>query len=58
MLNSYSKGDLYVKFAVWIPKKLNRHEKELVESMKDCEAFKPNPTKEEKSFFDKIKDLF
>ena len=58
VLNSYSKGDLYVKFAVWIPKKLNRHEKELVESMKDCEAFKPNPTKEEKSFFDKIKDLF
>ena len=58
VLNSYSKGDLYVKFAVWIPKKLNRHEKELVESMKDCEAFQPNPTKEEKSFFDKIKDLF
>ena len=51
-------GDLYVKFAVWIPKKLDREERAVIESLREKDAFKPNPTKEEKSFFDKIKDLF
>ena len=51
-------GDLYVKFAVWIPKKLNREEKEMIESLRNKESFKPNPSKEDKSFFDRLKDLF
>ena len=51
-------GDLYVKIAVWIPKKLNKDEKAIVESLRDKESFKPNPTKEDKSFFDRLKDLF
>lgn len=51
-------GDLYVKIAVWIPKKLSREEKEIVESLREKESFKPNPSREDKSFFDKIKDLF
>lgn len=57
-LNSYGTGDLYVKFAVWIPKKLNREEKALFESMKNNESFRPSPSKEDKSFFEKLKDLF
>ena len=51
-------GDMYVKIAVWIPKKLNKDEKEIVDSLRTKESFKPNPTKEDKSFFDKLKDLF
>ncbi len=51
-------GDLFVKFAVWIPKKLEKDEKALIESLKGKESFKPNPSKEDKSFFDKLKDLF
>ena len=51
-------GDLYVKFAVWIPKKLDKDEKSLIESLRNKDSFKPNPTKEDKSFFDKLKDLF
>lgn len=51
-------GDMYVKFAVWIPKRLNKDEKEIVESLRNKESFKPNPSKEDKSFFDKLKDLF
>ena len=58
-VNGYSgTGDLYVKIAVWIPKKLNKEEKAIVESLRDKEAFKPNPSKEDKSFFDRLKDLF
>ena len=51
-------GDLYVKIAVWIPKRLNKDEKAIVESLRDKESFKPNPSKEDKSFFDRLKDLF
>ena len=51
-------GDLYVKFAVWIPKKLDREDKAIIESLREKDAFKPNPTKEDRSFFDKLKDLF
>ena len=57
-LNGYGNGDMYVKIAVWIPKKLNKDEKAVFESMRNNESFKPNPSKEDKSFFDKIKDLF
>ncbi len=51
-------GDLYVKFAVWIPKKLDKEDKAVFESLRGKEAFQPNPSKEDKSFFDKIKGLF
>ena len=51
-------GDMYVKIGVWIPRKLNKDEKAVIESLKDNESFKPNPSKEDKSFFDRIKDLF
>ena len=51
-------GDLYVKFAVWIPKRLSKEDKAIIESLKNKESFKPNPTKEDKSFFDRLKDLF
>ena len=51
-------GDLYVKIAVWIPKKLDKEDKAVIESLRDKEAFKPNPTKEDRSFFEKLKDWF
>lgn len=57
-INGYGNGDMYIKFAVWIPKKLNKQEKELVESMNTMEGFEPKPTKEDKSFFDRLKDIF
>ena len=58
-VNGYNgTGDLYVKIGVWIPKKLNKDEKALIESLRDKESFKPNPTKEDKGFFERLKDLF
>ena len=57
-VNSYGTGDLYVKFAVWIPKKLTKEERALFESIRQNESLKPNPTKDDKSFFEKLKDLF
>ena len=51
-------GDLYVKIAVWIPKKLEKDDKAAVEALRGKSSFTPNPSKEDKSFFDKIKGLF
>ncbi|MDE6147489.1 MAG: molecular chaperone DnaJ, partial [Bacteroidales bacterium] len=51
-------GDLYVKLAVWIPKKLGKEEKAMMESMRAKDSFRPDPTKEDKRFFDKLKGLF
>ena len=47
-----------MKIIVWVPKKLNKEDKEIIESLKNRESFKPNPSKEDKSFFDRLKDLF
>ncbi len=58
-VNGYNgTGDLYVKLAVWIPKQLSKDEKAIIEGLRHSETFTPNPSKEEKSFFDKIKALF
>ena len=51
-------GDLYVKFAVWIPKKVDKDDKAILESLRGKGTFNPDPTKEDKSFFEKLKDLF
>ena len=51
-------GDLYVKVAVWIPKKLDKAEKEMIESMRGSNSFNPANSKEDKGLFDRLKDLF
>ena len=57
-LNSCGKGDLLVHVNVWTPKTLNREQKQFFERMLDDDNFQPNPTKSEKSFFEKVKDMF
>lgn len=57
-INGYGKGDLLVHVNVWTPQTLNKKQKEFFETMKDDENFSPNPEKNEKSFFEKVKDMF
>ncbi len=58
ILNGYGTGDMLVNVNVWIPKKFNKKEEELLQQLAQSDNFKPNPTAEEKSFFSKIKDYF
>lgn len=51
-------GDLYVKIQVWVPHKLSRQEKELLESIRSSSSFKPELTHEDKATFDKMKNIF
>ena len=57
-LNSYGAGDLLVHINVWTPKTLNREQKTFFEEMKNNENFVPSPEKGDKSFFEKVKDMF
>ena len=57
-VNGYGTGDMYVKLVVWIPKKLSREDKELMSRLASSENFKPNPTKEDRNFFDRLRDMF
>ena len=57
-LNGYSKGDLLVHVNIWTPKVLNKKQKEFFKEMLDDDNFKPNPKKSDKSFFEKVRDMF
>lgn len=57
-LQTYQRGDELIHVNVWIPKKFNDEEKKLLEKMRDLPNFQPNPGKEDKSFFERVKDIF
>jgi molecular chaperone DnaJ len=57
-VNSYSKGDLLVSVNVWIPKSLSRDETKILENLKNSSNFKPSPSKRDKGFFNKVKDIY
>ena len=57
-VNGYGRGDLLVSINVWIPKNLSREEKEMLTKLDKSPNFQPNPSKQERGFFDKMKDLF
>jgi molecular chaperone DnaJ len=57
-VNGYARGDLLVAINVWVPKSLTKEEKAILEQLKTMPNFQPNPTKQEKGFFNKMKDIF
>ncbi|OUR92221.1 molecular chaperone DnaJ [Flavobacteriales bacterium 34_180_T64] len=57
-INGYGRGDLLVHVNVWTPKTLNKQQKEFFENMKNDEHFVPKPEHGDKSFFEKVKDMF
>ncbi|HZH71439.1 MAG TPA: molecular chaperone DnaJ [Mariniphaga sp.] len=57
-VNGYGTGDLLVRIHVWIPKKLNPEEKKVLEKLMNSPTFQDGPSSSEKSFFEKMKDIF
>lgn len=57
-VNSYGNGDLLVHVNVWTPKTLNKEQKQFFENNLTNENFIPHPEKTDKSFFEKVKDMF
>lgn len=57
-VNGYGRGDLLVRVDVWIPKNYSKEEKKILETLQNSENFKPKPTAKDKSFFEKMKNMF
>jgi molecular chaperone DnaJ len=57
-LNSYGSGDLLVHINVWTPKTLSKEQRQFFEKSLTDDNFMPHPEKTDKSFFEKVKDMF
>ena len=57
-VNSYEKGDQLVHVNIWTPQNVNVDEKHMLEKMNHSNNFKPNPDKNQKNFFDKMREMF
>ncbi|MFA6276128.1 MAG: molecular chaperone DnaJ [Pedobacter sp.] len=57
-INSYHRGDEIIHVNIWTPKALSSEERAILESLRESPNFKPQPGKNDKSFFDKMKEYF
>ena len=57
-INSYERGDQLIHVNVWTPQNINAEEKAALEKLQDSPNFKPQPVKGEKSFFERVKEMF
>jgi len=57
-VNSYHRGDEIIHVNIWTPKALSSEERTVLEKLRESPNFKPQPGKNDKSFFDKMKEYF
>ncbi|MDR3245241.1 MAG: molecular chaperone DnaJ [Prevotellaceae bacterium] len=57
-INGYGTGDLLVYINLWTPQKLTKEEEKMMESFEKSDNFKPNPSKQDKNFFERLKNMF
>lgn len=57
-VEGYGHGDLLVHINVWTPKHVSAEHQAAFEKMQNDPDFVPNPGKGDKSFFDKVKEMF
>ena len=57
-VNSYEKGDQLVSINLWTPQTLSSEERAVLEKLSSSDNFKPHPDKNEKGFFDKMREMF
>lgn len=57
-VNAYHRGDEIIHVNLWTPKALSSEERETLERLKESPNFKPQPGKNDKSFFERMKEYF
>lgn len=57
-VNSYEKGDQLIHINVWTPQQVSTEEKAMLEKLSHSQNFKPHPDKNDKGFFDRIREMF
>ncbi|MDB2622402.1 molecular chaperone DnaJ [Flavobacteriales bacterium] len=57
-VESYGTGDLLIHVNVWTPQSLDKDQRKFFEANRDESNFNPDPDKNDKSFFDRVKEMF
>jgi len=57
-VNSYEKGDQLIQVNVWTPQNISAEEKQMLDKLQASPNFAPKPEKNDKSFFDKVREMF
>lgn len=57
-IERYGNGDFLIHINVWTPKELNKEQRQFFENNLEDDNFSPNPNSSDKSFFEKVKDMF
>jgi molecular chaperone DnaJ len=57
-IDSYGTGDQLISVNVWTPKQLSKEERAMIEGLRNSDNFRPDPTKGDKSFFEKMREFF
>jgi molecular chaperone DnaJ len=57
-IEGYGTGDMLIHINVWTPQNLTADQKKMLEKWMNDENFQPHPEKGDKSFFEKVKEMF
>jgi len=57
-ISSHEKGDQLIHVNVWTPQHVSSDEKDILEKMQESKNFQPHPDKNDKSFWEKIRETF
>jgi molecular chaperone DnaJ len=57
-IERYGTGDFLIHINVWTPQELNKEQRTFFENMSEDPNFSPDPQTSDKSFFEKVKDMF
>jgi molecular chaperone DnaJ len=57
-VNSYEKGDQLIHVNLWTPQSVSHEEKAMLEKLSNSPNFQPKPDKNERGFFDKVREMF
>lgn len=57
-VDAYGRGDQLIHVNVWTPQNVSEEEKTVLETLSESENFKPQPDKNQKGFWEKIRETF
>lgn len=57
-VNGYRTGDQLININVWTPQNLSKEDKKIIEGLRGNKSFEPDPTEQDKGFFERMKDYF
>jgi molecular chaperone DnaJ len=57
-VQSYEKGDQLIHVNVWTPQHVSGDEKSMLDKLAASPNFKPQPEKNGKTFFQKVREMF